>query len=87
MTANLAVLRNTLYFQLLFQSPSCFEVLNTSVARSVLTAISLFQVKKSLSHKPTGKCLDREESVRTVFLSACDPLKTTQQWEVNKVGS
>lgn len=45
------------------------------------------EAKKSIYHKPTGKCLDRGDSVHTIFLSECDPFKTTQQWEINKVGS
>lgn len=33
----------------------------------------------------TGKCLDRSDLLHTVFVSDCDPSKTTQKWEMNNI--
>lgn len=33
----------------------------------------------------TGKCLDRSDLLHKVFISDCDPSKTTQKWEMNNI--
>ncbi|XP_075923555.1 N-acetylgalactosaminyltransferase 7-like isoform X2 [Petromyzon marinus] len=36
-------------------------------------------------HSPSGRCLDRSETLQQVFLALCNPTSLNQRWEINHI--